>query len=258
MCWGIAVLFITIFQCSPINSFWEWDYSSGPVPLKCNGEDPGFPIPQYIAIPHIVTDAMLLIFPMPLVWKLQMHRSQKAMLTMVFALGGFVTVMSGVRLGLFFADSVNDNTYNPPFLLTNIEINTSIICACLPSLGPILTFLFAKFAQLRKRKSTHKRGSKLLKDILPVFKGAASPPITRSARYSSWSDGPNPMLDSLPIVEAEANPRVPELGAEAPGPHILEMETSERALELESQRPIAELEGIARMPALLQRTLRQE
>ena len=36
--------------------------------------------------------------------------------------------MSAVRLGLFFADSVNDNTYNPPFLLTNIEINTSIIC----------------------------------------------------------------------------------------------------------------------------------
>ena len=60
------------------------------------------------------------------------------------------------------------------------------------------------------------------------------------------------MLDSLPIVEAEANPHVPELGAEAPGPHILEMETaksasqvetSERALQLETKRPIAELEG---------------
>ena len=73
------------------------------------------------------------------------------------------------------------------------------------------------------------------------------------------------MLDSSPIVEAEANPH--KLGAEASGPHILEMETaesasemetSERVLELESQRPIAELEGIARMPPLLQRTLRQD
>ena len=36
--------------------------------------------------------------------------------------------MSGVRLGLFFTESVNDNTYDPPFLLTNVEINTSIIC----------------------------------------------------------------------------------------------------------------------------------
>ena len=75
------------------------------------------------------------------------------------------------------------------------------------------------------------------------------------------------MLDSLPIVEAEANPHVPELGAEAPGPHILametvesasQMETSERALVFESQRPIAELEGTARMPPLPQRTVRHE
>ena len=69
------------------------------------------------------------------------------------------------------------------------------------------------------------------------------------------------MLDSIEIVEAEANPRVPELAAEAPGPHVLEMETvetSQRALELESQRSIAELEGISRMSPLLQRTVRQE
>ena len=125
---------------------------------------------------------------------------------------------------------------------------------------------------MRKRKSTHKRGSKLLEDMLPVFKGAALPPIVPSARNPSWNDGPNPMLDSLPIVEAEANPRVRQLDAEAPGPHVLEVgtvvpasemgiaepsskETSERTLEMESQIPIAELEGITRMSSLLQRTV---
>ena len=76
------------------------------------------------------------------------------------------------------------------------------------------------------------------------------------------------MLDSLPIVEAEANPHLPELGAEAPGPHILKMETaesalemktSERALELEFQRPIAEVEeGTARMLPLPQKTVRHD
>ena len=81
------------------------------------------------------------------------------------------------------------------------------------------------------------------------------------------------MLGSLQTVEAEANPRMREVDAEAPGPHVLEMETvvpalemrtaesvsetetSERVLELESQRPIAELEGTTRMPPLLQRTV---
>ena len=105
--------------------------------------------------------------------------------------------------------------------------------------------------------------------MLPVFKEAASLPNIPSARNPSWKYEPNPMLDSLPIVEVEANPRVPELDAEAPGPHVLEMETVvpvsemetaesafemetlKHALELESQRPIAELEGITRMPPLL-------
>ena len=102
--------------------------------------------------------------------------------------------------------------------------------------------------------------------MLPVFKGEPSASIIPPARNPNWSDGPNPMLDSLAIVEAdESNPRVRELNAEAPGPHVLEMETaepasevetSEHALELESQRPIVELEGITRMSSLLQRTVR--
>ena len=54
------------------------------------------------------------------------------------------------------------------------------------------------------------------------------------------------MLDSSPILETEANPRVLELDAEAPGSHILEIATvlpASEVLELESQRPIAELDG---------------
>ena len=76
------------------------------------------------------------------------------------------------------------------------------------------------------------------------------------------------MLDSSAVVEVEANnPRAPELDAEAPGPHVLEMEsrrplaqldaeapgphileieTLEPVLEMESQRPLAELEGRSR------------
>ena len=133
--------------------------------------------------------------------------------------------------------------------------------ACLPSLGPIITFISTKIAQIRQRKSTHKRGSKLLRDMLPVFRVAVPSPTLPPTREPSWSDGPNPMLDSLPIVEAEANPRIRELDAEAPGPHILEMgtlvptselgtkepawemETVERAIELDTQGPIAELEA---------------
>ena len=45
--------------------------------------------------------------------------------------------------------------------------------------------------------------------------------------------------------------RTPELDAEAPGPHILEFESVEPALEMESQRQIAELEGRSKYVAEL-------
>ncbi len=95
---------------------------------------------------------------------------------------------------------------------------------------------------LRDRKSTHKRGSKLLMDMLPVHKPAS--PVSPVSSRQTWNYEPHPMLDSSMVTEIEANIlRAPELDAEAPGPHILEIETVEPELEMESQRQIAELEG---------------
>ena len=94
--------------------------------------------------------------------------------------------------------------------------------------------------------------------MLPAFATGepSGPPILPLTRNPSWGDGPNPMLDSVPIVEAEVeapnlaeleaevnNSSVPELDAEAAGPYLVEigtavlpeeMETVEWALELES------------------------
>ena len=80
-------------------------------------------------------------------------------------------------------------------------------------------------------------------DMLPAGKSRSSPVLPLS-RKQSWNDGQHPMLESSAVVEVEAmNPRTPELDAEAPGPHILEIGAQESVLELECQRSIAELEG---------------
>lgn len=39
-------------------------------------------------VPHIFLDIVLLGLPVPLLWKLQMRRKQKSILTAVFACGG--------------------------------------------------------------------------------------------------------------------------------------------------------------------------
>ena len=53
------------------------------------------------------------------------------------------------------------------------------------------------------------------------------------------AEAPGPHILEIETLE-------PELDAEAPGPHILEIETLEPVLEMESQRPLAELEGWSR------------
>ena len=107
-----------------------------------------------------------------------------------------------------------------------------------------------KLKLLRDRKSTHKRGTKLLMDMLPV-RNLASPVSPLSSRQS-WNNEPHPALESSFVTDMEAHTlRAPELDAEAPGPHVLEIETVEPALEMESQGQIAELEGRSKYVAEL-------
>ena len=80
-------------------------------------------------------------------------------------------------------------------------------------------------------------------DMLPAHE-AASPPILPLGREQIYNEGPHPTLDALAAIEVEANnPPNPELGGDAPGPHVVEAETVETILELYSQGPVGELEG---------------
>ena len=100
------------------------------------------------------------------------------------------------------------------------------------------------FERLRKYRISHnhKRGSELLMDMLPA--GKSAPPAIPLSKEHSGDIEQKPILDTSTVREVEAdNIRAPELDAEAPGPHILEIETLEPISELESQRHIAELDG---------------
>ncbi len=95
----------------------------------------------------------------------------------------------------------------------------------------------------RKRRSSHKRGSELLLDMLPDRRSASSPVSPISGGHG-WSDDKHPNLDSKQKGDAEANiPQTPELDAVTPGAHVLEIQTVEPMFEMESPKPVAELEG---------------
>ena len=82
---GDLKLFVTIFQCNPVSSFWERDPNK---PSNCIVDDYAFFVG--IAVPNIVTDAALLSVPIPFIWRLHRDRPQKIALAGIFMLGGLL------------------------------------------------------------------------------------------------------------------------------------------------------------------------
>ncbi|KAH1979742.1 hypothetical protein KXW88_006959 [Aspergillus fumigatus] len=135
-CWGLGVIFTTIFQCLPVRGF--WDKSVNP---HC-----GVDVNQFFignAVPNIITDWALLILPMPYIWRLHRDIAQKIAISSVFVLGGFICVISIVRL-VIMLDSYRvpsiDVTcvFIGPSTWTAVETNIGVVSACLPSLRPLL------------------------------------------------------------------------------------------------------------------------
>jgi hypothetical protein len=149
--YATASVLATVFQCTPIN--WFWDRFASP-PLG-NG-DPGAPTPSCInttvfwlcsAVYNISTDIVILTTLPFMIWSLRLPKSQKVGLTFVFGLGIFVFATSVLRMTTL----ANGSRAKDPLIgtvkssmWTIIEASTAVICACLPMCRTPLQRLWPK------------------------------------------------------------------------------------------------------------------
>ena len=77
--WAVSMTFTVIFMCQPVQKAWKPD-----LPGHCANLFAFF-LGQ--AIPNIVTDVVLLLLPLPYLWRLQIQLPQKIALVSVFLLG---------------------------------------------------------------------------------------------------------------------------------------------------------------------------
>ena len=79
--WGIAFIGVSIFSCIPIRAFWDFQIRAQSYCID----------PQKfcvaMAVPNILTDILILCMPIRQVWKLQLDRRSKGVLTFIFLLG---------------------------------------------------------------------------------------------------------------------------------------------------------------------------
>lgn len=77
---GAANTFVAIFQCSPVAYEWNKSIQGG----KCIDQ---VAFARYMAIPNVVTGAIMLAMPLPLSWKLNLTTSARIALTATFMHG---------------------------------------------------------------------------------------------------------------------------------------------------------------------------
>ncbi len=77
--WSLAILFATIFQCTPVSKAWDDNQEGTCISLKS--------VLMGNAIPNIITDVAILIIPFRQVWKLVPTIQLRLQLLVVFSLG---------------------------------------------------------------------------------------------------------------------------------------------------------------------------
>ncbi|GME21832.1 putative cfem domain-containing protein [Neofusicoccum parvum] len=143
--WGIASVFMTIFQCIPIRKAWDWEHI---VPGRCNN----IHVQAWTAAAMgIFLDLVILVLPIPELLKLQLNTKKKLGLLAMFSVGIFITIASIIRLQtlVHFSNS-HDPTWDniPATYWTAIEMNVGVSCACMPALRPLLKGAFPKLGTL--------------------------------------------------------------------------------------------------------------
>ncbi|RPA83338.1 hypothetical protein BJ508DRAFT_71098 [Ascobolus immersus RN42] len=156
------VLFITIagaigfsltafFACNPID--WQWN------PHKYGPENPKSKDVKCLDMLYLsvilgsfnsATDVLILLLPLPMIWKVNLPKRQKFAVSLVFSLGTFVCITSISRTVLIqqtrFIEDSRDYSYDSfmSHLWSITEPTVGIICACLPAIRPILSRLFPR------------------------------------------------------------------------------------------------------------------
>ncbi|CAI6101428.1 unnamed protein product [Clonostachys chloroleuca] len=138
---SVVLIFIQIFQCMPIHWVWHgWRlayYRDRCMDIHT--------ITFVAAGLNIFQDLVVLLLPLPSLFRLKMEKRSKWGIIVIFSLGIFITITSCIRLRYvsLFGRSANPTWEYPEVLIwTGIELSVTIIVACLPAIWVLLKHLF--------------------------------------------------------------------------------------------------------------------
>ena len=142
----VAVFFGVLAQCLPIHMYWDHSKSDRIVDGKVvNPNYTCFNAEAFsmsTASIAILTDILILIIPIVMVWPLRLNWRKKLAVGCVLSLGWIVVIVALIRLKSFYDlfNVVNlDPTYALGVTISVVEVNVAIILCCGPAINSMIT-----------------------------------------------------------------------------------------------------------------------
>ncbi|KAL5396585.1 hypothetical protein PMIN02_003079 [Paraphaeosphaeria minitans] len=166
----IAFVTATALQCLPVKRAW----------LRWDGEDQGKctnlnALGWLSAGMNIGLDLFVIVLPMGQIKKLSMSRHRRFGIMLMFLLGGFVTIVSILRLKYIVQFAHTENVtwdYLPIGIWSAVETDVGVIVACMPAMRSLESSLrnryfpkiqtSTKFSEEDSRKKSYSSGRRVL------------------------------------------------------------------------------------------------
>ncbi|KAJ0417853.1 hypothetical protein BJY00DRAFT_303147 [Aspergillus carlsbadensis] len=129
----IASILVAAFFCRPFAYYWDLSVERA---NHC-GDDTKLQLST--AVVNMILDFLIVLLPLPILWQLQMSWKRKALLSGIFSLGLCICAMNLARTIVVVNQTPTDTTRTIALIgtLSTLEINVGMICAALPTLGPL-------------------------------------------------------------------------------------------------------------------------
>ncbi|KAJ0107424.1 hypothetical protein J7T55_009389 [Diaporthe amygdali] len=145
----IPIQFIKMFICVPVESFWNHNIQ----PTRCLSQAKAFIFDLSLAI---LTDSIILIIPIVLIWHLAMPLTQRLKIAAILGAGGIALGITTYRMYLLSSYLVTDDVTSA-FVYLDItvisELTIGFICASVPSCNVLLGHIKALYRQRQVRPS---------------------------------------------------------------------------------------------------------
>ncbi|WQF77013.1 Putative extracellular membrane protein, CFEM [Colletotrichum destructivum] len=140
-------IFLVLFQCMPIQMIWDRSVAGRCLNITAIGYAGGALTITY--------DVILIILPIPELWKLNLERRKKLVPILMLALGSIACVASMIRLRylISFANTFDATWDNVEVVIwSTLEINLAMVCGSLPTLRPLIRKTGILIKSFRPRK----------------------------------------------------------------------------------------------------------